>query len=321
MHERIVGTNESGQRLDRLLARILKNADKSFIYKMLRKKNIKLNGAKAEGNEKVSAGDVITIYFSDETFARFTGDDAFEPVPFDLDIIYEDANIAVINKKADVLSQKAGKDDVSLNEMFISYLLDKGEIKEDDLTVFRPAVCNRLDRNTTGLIIAGKTITALRVLSDLLKSREIGKHYKTIVKGVISKENTIRGWLKKDESHNTVRVEDRPFEGAYEIVTRYEPVSCNGRFTLLDIELITGKSHQIRAHLSSIGHQVAGDGKYGDKETNRYFKNEYGLKHQLLHSETIMFPDIEGELSYLSGKTFKAPLPAEFIRIKNGEGL
>ena len=308
MRQFTAGTNESGQRLDRVIRKYLNNAGSGFIYKMLRKKNITLNGGKADGSEKVEAGDVITFWLSDETIQAFSEND-FKKVPYTgIDIVYEDNRIIIVNKAAGVLSQKAGQDDISLNEQLISYMLDRGETSPEKLRSFRPSICNRLDRNTTGLIIFGKDLEALRELTAALKESTVSKYYFSVVKGTLTEPGRLEGWLLKREDHNTVTVSDTEIPGGKYICTEYLPIKSNGRVTLIKVKLLTGRSHQIRAHLSYAGHPVAGDGKYGDTELNKYFRKKYGVRHQVLHSGELVMPELPGTLSYLSGKRFTAPM-------------
>lgn len=357
MKEIIITSLEEGQRLDRVLQRYLPGASAGFLYKMLRKKNITLNGGKASGSEKLAAADVIRVYFSEETLQRFMQKGSEERFPAaHLDIVYEDAHILLINKKAGMLSQKADPGDVSLNEYAIGYLLETGAVDRDSLSLVRPSVCNRLDRNTSGIVAVGKSAAGLRELSAMFRDRTAHKYYLTLVTGILDREALIDGCLSKDEKHNTVKVtaapsRDEPESGTagrpgekaphkkaqlkkaqagkepQRIKTRYIPLAHRNDgnpdhdLTLLEVELITGKSHQIRAHLASVGHPVVGDPKYGNSRRNEYFRREYGLKGQLLHAARLVFPKMEGELSGLSGREFTAPLPALFDKIIKGENL
>lgn len=310
-----VSENEAGQRLDKLLAKYLNLAPKSFLYKMLRKKNITLNGKKADGSEQLALNDEIKMFLADETIEKFS-ELVVEKVKHDLDIVYEDVNLLILNKPAGMLSQKAEKTDVSIVEHIISYLLDSEQITEEELQSFKPSICNRLDRNTSGIIVAGKTLVALQIMAELFRDRSIHKYYQCIVTGKVASKELIEGYLTKDETTNKVRVltEQTP-EGEY-IKTEYEPVRTTEQYSLLNVKLITGKSHQIRAHLASIGHPIIGDFKYGSRNANLFFKKNYGLEHQLLHSYRLVFPELSGELSYLSGKEFLAKKPAIFEKIE-----
>lgn len=258
---------------------------------------------------------------SEETICNFTEEKIVEKAEMNLDIIFENAHILIINKPAGVLSQKAKKEDVSLIEYITTYMLNSGQLTIEQLQSFRPGVCNRLDRNTSGIIIAGKTLLGLQTMSALLKERNIGKYYQCIVKGKLTKKQTIGGYLTKDRNHNRVKISDRPLEGADFIKTEYEPLSYTEEFTLLRVKLLTGKSHQIRAHLQSIGHPVIGDGKYGDVPTNKQLRKAYKLKHHLLHSYELVLPELPEEFADISGKTIVAPLPDYFLNLIEKLGL
>ncbi len=323
MKQFYVQQNEAGQRLDKLLGKILNKAPKSFLYKMLRKKNITLNGKKAEGSEKLNVQDEIKFFLSDETFEQFSEAMSTTIVEEKLDIIYEDQHILIVNKPVGILSQKAEKEDVSMVEHILSYLISSGQITKEQLVSFKPALCNRLDRNTGGILIAGKSLPGLQEMARLLKDRTLGKYYLCVVKGKIEERKRMEGYLSKDEEKNQVTIYPKETANTEYICTEYEPRAYHlaqeellGTYTLLRVKLITGKSHQIRAHLASIGHPIIGDFKYGDQKTNHYFKKNYELSSQLLHSYEMEFPKLEGPLSHLSGRTFTAKLPQQFERIK-----
>ena len=319
MKEFIINENEAGQRFDKYLAKLLKEAPKSFFYKMMRKKNITLNGKKANGNEKLLSGDHVKLFLSDETFEKFSGTDKAPRAYHKLDIIYEDENILLINKPSGMLSQPGDDGTPSLVEYLTGYLLETGSLTEEDLRTFRPSVCNRLDRNTTGLIAAGKSLAGLQELSEMFKSRNLHKYYLCLVEGVLEQEKYIKGYLHKDEKCNKVTVQETETSGALPIETRYRPLGDNGTVTLLEVELITGRTHQIRAHLAGTGHPLIGDYKYGRRTLNDEYCRKYGLKSQLLHAYRLEIPEIEGRLSYLSGKEFTAPLPYLFQKILKEE--
>ena len=324
MKEIIIGINEQGKRLDAFLVSYLPNAGKGFIYKMLRKKNITLNGKKAEGTEKLKVEDSIKIFFADETFEKFRGSAGVAAVPEimklraldkigKLEIIYEDDNILLVNKPVGVLSQKSQKDDISLNDWLIEYLLDKGDITSKELESYKPSICNRLDRNTSGLVICAKSLSGARTMNAMLKDRSLDKYYRTIVAGEISDSSRITGYLYKDEKTNKVTVKKNdPHDERYSYIeTEYVPICYDSSkdLTLLEVKLVTGKTHQIRAHLSSIGHPIIGDIKYGGKAVN-------GQRFQLLHSFRLSFPDnMPDGFGKIKGHEFIAEMPGIYSEI------
>ncbi len=357
MYQTSITEKEAGQRFDKYLHRILPNAGSSFLYKMLRKKNITLNDRKADGSEKVAVGDSVKIYFARETLLKFRGLAAagsLNDVEQDngmmrerkssttdylaayrklsgVQVLYENKHILLADKPAGVLSQKAERTDASLNEWLIGYLLDSGYIKEDELAFFKPSVCNRLDRNTSGIVLCAKSLQGAQLLGELLKNRTLHKYYQTYVKGAVRTERLVEGYLSKDENHNKVSVtltEKTASEGnallqktadaekAY-IRTCYRPLEIMHDKTLLEVELITGKPHQIRAHLASIGHPLLGDYKYGDKAWNDEYRQKYHVKYQLLHAYKVVFPRLSAPFEDISEKTFYAKLPDIFHIIGN----
>lgn len=329
MREIVIEKNEAGQRLDKFLAKYMNEASKSFFYKMMRKKNITLNGKKCEGNEKLAEGDVVKLFLADDTIEKFSSVQVQEVKKVDLDILYEDDEIILVNKPAGMLSQKAKETDESLVEYLIDYLLGSGKLTESGLRAFRPSVCNRLDRNTSGIVAAGKSLAGLQMLSGVFKDRSIYKYYQCLVSGEIRDVKTVDGWLLKDEKKNQVRiltdVEAKRFGGRggdeepKRIRTKYEPIATDGRFTLLRVTLLTGRSHQIRAHLASLGHPIVGDSKYGG--VSKVNPSGRTVKYQLLHSYRLEFPKLAEPFAYLSGRVFEAPLPGYFGSVLKETGI
>lgn len=335
-----VEANQAGQRFDKFLHKYLPNAGSGFLYKMLRKKNITLNGKKAEGKEILQAGDEIRFFLSEETFAKFSGQalsgtssnpsqrttenspvhtniieyqNAYQSLSSQqISVLYEDSDVLILNKPAGLLTQKAEHGDVSLNEWMIGYLLHTGKILPKELTLFKPSVCNRLDRNTSGIVLCGISLKGSQVLSEIIRNRSIKKFYRTICQGELTEKVTLTGSLQKNKSTNTVVINPN----GCDIQTAYEPIQkLKHNATYLEVELITGKTHQIRAHLSAINHPLMGDRKYGKEAFNKQAEKHYDLKHQLLHAYRVEFPVLTGSLAALSEKTFIAPLPQKFVQI------
>ncbi|AYA99219.1 RluA family pseudouridine synthase [Lachnoanaerobaculum umeaense] len=327
MIEIIVGKNEAGQRLDRVLEKIFVNANTGFIFKMLRKKNITLNDKKADGKERLVIDSSIKLWFSDESFKKLSGKiiydskkDKSEKNKKDIDtfksyIVYEDENTIILNKPSGVLSQKSSFKDVSINDLLLEYL----DFDEGKLNTFKPSICNRLDRNTSGLMVCGKTLEGLRVNNELIKTKAVSKFYLALVSGRVKTAGSISGWLYKDENSNQVTIKDKDFDDADFIQTEYEVLEYFEDCTLLLVKLITGKTHQIRAHLSSIDHPIIGDFKYGDTKINEKFKRKYGIKSQLLHSYRLVYPNNNSSetdtFKALRGKCFEAEYNNDFRRV------
>ena len=301
-----VKKNDAGQRLDKFLAKAVKGLPTSMMYKFIRTKKIKVNRKRAEQKYILCEGDEIQLFIKDEFFDSPEKDvSALETIVPKLNILYEDENIMLLNKRPGVLVHEDS--DASENTLIMhvkAYLCQRGEYDPNEEQSFAPALCNRIDRNTGGIVIAAKNAEALRVMNEKIKNDELTKTYLCLVHGVPNKKSAeLRGYLRKDSKNNTVEVRDREFAGAKEIITRYRVLRSFGvEKSLLEVDLITGRTHQIRAHMASVGNPLLGDGKYGSIEKDK----RLGYKHQALYSYKLVFGSCDDSLSYLNGREFKA---------------
>lgn len=317
MREIEIDKNESEQRLDRFLKKYLSNASTGFIYKMIRKKNIKLNEKRAKPESMIYEGDKVQLYLAEDTIEKFEGDEEEAKSNLNLDIIYEDENIVLINKELGMLSHgRGGEFEENVVDSLISYLIRKGDYVPRIEKTFTPSICNRLDRNTSGLIIGAKNYQSLKLMNEALKSLTVRRFYKTIVKGEVQNEREEKAYLLKDEDRNKVKVSSKDLEGSKEIITRLKPLIVKNGYSLLEVELITGRTHQIRGHLSSLGYPLLGDRKYGSESINKVFKDKYGIENQILHSYRIEFNGLTDIMEYLNGKSFEAPSNTVFKKIQ-----
>lgn len=285
---------------------------------MIRKKNIKVNDKKASPETMIYEGDKVQLYLSDETIEKFLAEN--KPIRSKLipSIVYEDDNIILINKEVGILSHGAGGPfEENTVDSMINYLIEKGDYVPRIEKTFTPAICNRLDRNTSGIIIGAKTYESLKEINDAIKNTHIRKLYKTIVKGKIEKEMKEEAYLSKDEDRNIVEVSDMDMDDSKKIITNIKPLKYLNGYTLLEIELITGRTHQIRGHLASLGYPIIGDRKYGSKSINSEFREKYGLDNQWLHGYKVEFHGLKDDLEYLNGKSFEAKPNKEYLSIEN----
>lgn len=307
MQEIKIGKNESKQRLDRFLKKYLGKAPSGFIYRMIRKKNIEVNNSRAKPDTIIIEGDKIQFFLADETIEKFKTEEKEVKSNLIPDIIYEDKNIILINKAAGILSHGAsGNFEENIVDSMISYLIEKEDYIPRLEKTFTPAVCNRLDRNTSGIIIGAKNYGALKSINRAIKAGAVRRFYKTIVKGTIKEELTHRAYLLKDEDKNKVEIRERSFKDSKEIVTVVKPLENKEGYSLLEVELITGRTHQIRGHLASLGYPIIGDRKYGDRRVNKEFKEKYSLNNQWLHGYKIQLNGLDSWMDYLNGKEFIA---------------
>lgn len=300
-----IAKNDSEQRLDKFLTKSFPNLPKALMYKYIRIKRIKVNGKRAEISTRLHVGDVVDMYINDEFFEKSETRYDFMSASKSIDIVYEDENIMLLNKKVGLLSHPDEGEYVdTLITRIKRYLFEKGEYNPADETSFTPALVNRIDRNTSGIVIAAKTAEALRVLNQKMKDREIHKFYLCVVHGEPKpKSATLKGYLFKDEKKNKVFVSKKKTDGAKLIKTKYNVLKTNNNLSLVEIELLTGRTHQIRAHMAWLGCPLLGDGKYGTNALNK----KSGLKKQCLCSYKLKFDfttDAEG-LAYLNGKEFE----------------
>ncbi len=305
MKELKIGKNDAGQRLDKFLTKAVKGLPQSLLYKYIRLKKIKLNGARAQQNVILAAGDTVQLYIRDEFFDVPEKDQsALANIRPKLSIVYEDENIMLLNKRPGVLVHEdtAGGENTLILHVK-AYLYANGEYDPDAEQSFAPALCNRIDRNTGGIVIAAKNAEALRVMNEKIKQNEISKFYYCAAHGIFKKKrDELHGFLRKDSANNQVTVSDKPLPGGKSIITRYRVLAEKNGNSLLEVELVTGRTHQIRAHFAHIGHPLLGDGKYGQNREER----TRGYKHQALYAVRLRFDfaDDSGALGYLRGREF-----------------
>lgn len=312
MKEIKITENEAGQRLDRFLRKLLKDSALSEIYKNIRKGNVKVNNKKSKEAYMLAEGDKVTLknmnIGSESTPENKTSKSDI------IDIIYEDENIIIVDKPAGLLSHPQSADD---SDTLIHRVKHHIELSEGfNLSpTFSPALCNRLDRNTAGLVIAAKNYKSLKAVNEMIRERSFKKLYLCIVVGKTDEKGEISGILEKDESSRKTFFTKDKDNGGKDTRTCYEKKSDNGEYSLLLVELQTGRFHQIRAHLSSIGHPIIGDTKYGDKRVNEFFRSNFGLSHQLLLAHIISFENTPKELEYLKNKTWRSSVPINYDKI------
>lgn len=304
MKEFIINQNDSGQRVDKFLQKAVKLLPQNLLYKYIRTKRIKLNGKRCEISTRLELGDKLELYVNDEFFEENTARD-FLMAPSILNVVYEDENVLIVDKKAGLVVHEDDEQTVdTLINRIKHYLFEEGFYDPESENSFAPALCNRLDRNTSGLVIAAKNAESLRILNQKIKDRELEKRYLCVTIAPPPKSaDTVTAYLEKDENERCVTISGRKTPSNKTIVTGYKLLRQKEGLSLVDVELITGRTHQIRAHMAYIDCPLLGDGKYGENKTNKF----YGQKSQLLcaYKLTFSFTTDAGILSYLDKKSFE----------------
>ena len=322
MREILISQNEKEQKLLKLLQKYFKGQADSFLYKMLRKKNILLNGKKADGKEILQLGDIVQLYFSEESLGKLlqereSTEKELWTQKWQSAILYEDNHCILFNKPVGLLSENDGSSSFSVNSLLLSYMRTKGELSKEQEKSFRPGIANRLDRNTSGIIIFGKSLGGLQAFAKLLQSHDLEKKYYALVYGDFQKTGLQEHFLEKDKGQNKALESER----GKRVKSAFEKLACVessvGPLSLLSVQIFTGKTHQIRTQLSLLSHPIVGDDKYGDTRKNARLRKTLPLSYQLLHAYSLRFPKLSESsvLFSLSEKCFFAPLPKEYFEI------
>lgn len=312
-----IGINEENQRLDRFLRKYLDGAPLSRIYKAIRK-DVKVNGKRAKEDTVLRCGDEVSLYISQEEFEKYHSEKTVKKVKKQFTVAYEDENVIVVEKPIGLLTHgdRTEKKNHLANQV-IDYLVAKGDYNPRTEKTFTPAPANRLDRNTTGLVLFGKNAAALKELNRAMRDgHNISKYYMTIVSGTLKEQLHLTDRMIKDREKNRIKVIPESSDQGLAMETIVRPLQCAKGYTLVEVRIITGRTHQIRAHLAKAGHPIIGDAKYGDPKVNRYVAARYDLHTQLLHAYKLVFGGLTGNLEYLNGKEVQAQLPENFEKIK-----
>ena len=307
-----IGANEAGQRTDKFMRKVLGDVPLSRIYKAFRKGDIRVNGSKINEKHSLVEGDIVETKYITSDVKK----EEFKRIENKLKITFEDSNILMVEKWPGVLVHADKKDgEATLTDYVLSYLFDKGDYRPENEITFTPAPCNRLDRNTSGIVMFGKNFQSLKALNEMIRERNVEKFYMALVRGRI-KDGIYEGYIHKNEDANISQVYNVEMPDTKKIAMEVKNIESCGTFSLIDINLLTGRSHQLRAHLSHLGHAIVGDSKYGDKKINSFFTNKYGLNYQYLYAYKTIFKNCPEELAYMENKTVAESLPPVFKKIK-----
>jgi 23S rRNA pseudouridine955/2504/2580 synthase len=307
-----IGANEAGQRTDKFMRKVLGDVPLSRIYKAFRKGDIRVNGSKINEKHSLVEGDIVETKYITSDVKK----EEFKRIENKLKITFEDSNILMVEKWPGVLVHADKKDgEPTLTDYVLSYLFDKGDYRPENEITFTPAPCNRLDRNTSGIVMFGKNFQALKALNEMIRERNVEKFYMALVRGRI-KDGIYEGYIHKNEDANISQVYNVEMPDTKKIAMEVKTIESCGTFSLIDIILLTGRSHQLRAHLSHLGNAIVGDSKYGDKKINNFFINKYGLNYQYLYAYKATFKNCPEELAYMENKTIAESLPPVFKKIK-----
>lgn len=310
MKEILITNLNKGQRADKFVRKYLNDAPLSFIYKLFRIKDVKVNDKRIEASYILKEGDVIKIYVSDQQLADFSKPRTIVKSSVNLKVIYDDQNLLIVNKPSGLLIHGDEKEKrITLTNIVLNYLYEKGEYNPSDSAGFIPAPCHRLDRNTSGIVVYAKNLPSLQQMEALFKEKtQLKKEYLCLVVGKLYGKGKIDAPLFKDEKKNTVMIKDKA-HGGKNALTYYQAKEVYRNCTLVDVNIVTGRTHQIRVHFASISHPVLGDSKYGSFTANKNFDAKYKYTGQFLHAYKLSFYEIDGHLSYLSNRIFEIDLP------------